>query len=166
MIQKGCRSYPFRENSRVLYLGAASGTTASHISDIVSDGMIFCIEFSKRVFIDLVEVCEKRKNMIPILADARKPEEYSRIVGKVDVIYQDLAQRNQSEIFLKNLRLFLRGGGFGILMVKARSINVAAKPRNLFQKIEQELEGRGYKVLENIHLDPYERDHAAIVVSQ
>ena len=166
MLRKGCRFFPIFEDSQVLYLGAANGTTASHFSDISSKGMVFCVEFSIRAFRDLTALCETRKNMVPILADANKPEVYRSIVGNVDVVYQDISQRDQTRIFLKNVDNFLKPKGSGILMVKARSIDVTAKPREIFKRTERELKEHGLKVLETIILKPYMKDHAAIVVKR
>ena len=166
MLRKGSRYFSLKEESQVLYLGAANGTTASHFSDISSKGMVFCVEFSIRAFRDLTALCETRKNMVPILADANKPEVYRSIVGNVDVVYQDISQRDQTRIFLKNVDNFLKPKGSGILMVKARSIDVTAKPREIFKRTERELKEHGLKVLETIILKPYMKDHAAIVVKR
>ncbi len=164
MLRKGCRYFPVQEKSQILYLGAANGTTASHISDLAVKGMLYCVEFSKKTFRDLTAVCEMRKNMVPILANANKPEMYRSIVSKVDIVYQDVSQRDQTGIFLKNLENFLKPKGFGILMVKARSIDVTARPKDIFKRTEGELREHGLKVLESLILKPYEKDHAAIVV--
>ncbi|UCG71155.1 MAG: fibrillarin-like rRNA/tRNA 2'-O-methyltransferase [Thermoplasmata archaeon] len=166
MLRKGCKVFPINEDSQILYLGAANGTTASHLSDIASSGTLFCVEFSKRAFLDLVDVCETRKNMIPTFADANKPKTYKNIVGKVDLVYQDVSQRNQTDIFLANVHSFLKSKGYGILMVKARSVDVTAKPKDVFKKAERELEKGGLKVLDNIILKPYEKDHAAIIIER
>jgi fibrillarin-like pre-rRNA processing protein len=166
MIRKDCKFFPIQENSQILYLGAANGTTPSHLSDIASNGMLYCVEFSKRAFRDLIEVCKKRKNMVPILANANRPEMYRSIVGKVDLVYQDVSQRNQTEIFLKNVKSLLKTQGFGILMVKARSVDVTAKPKDIFKEAERELKENGLKVLETVIFKPYEKDHAAIVVEK
>ncbi len=164
MLNKGCKFFPLKEGSSVLYLGAANGTTASHISDIVVKGVVYCIEFSPRAFRDLAEVCNKRKNMIPILANANHPELYSTMVDKVGFVYQDISQRNQTEIFLKNIQAFLKAKGHGILMVKARSIDVTAVPKTIFKDVERELKRAGLHVLESVDIGPYEKDHAAIIV--
>lgn len=166
MLRKGCKFFPIHEDSQILYLGAANGTTPSHLSDIASKGMIYCVEFSRRAFQDLIAVCEKRKNMVPILADANKPEMYKGIIGKVDLVYQDVSQRDQTKIFLKNVKDLLKPQGFGILMVKARSVDVTAKPKDIFKEAERELKGKGLKVLETVILKPYEKDHAAIMVKR
>ncbi len=164
MFRKGSRAFPLKEDSKVLYLGAANGTTASHFSDIASHGMVFCVEFSKRSFFDLADVCEERTNMVPILGDATKPSSYQAIVGKVDVVYQDISQRDQGGIFLANTKVFLGPGKMGVLMVKARSIDVTARPKDIFERVEKQLVDGGLEVLENIPLKPFEKDHAALVV--
>jgi fibrillarin-like pre-rRNA processing protein len=166
MLKKGSKLFPISSKSKILYLGAASGTTASHLSDIAEDGIIFCIEFSKRAFFDLVDVCELRRNMVPVLADASKPKMYKSIVGMVDLVYQDVSQRDQVGIFLLNLSNFLKPDGFGILMVKARSIDVTAKPKDIFDRAEREIQKGGYKVLQEIPLKPHEKDHAAFIVKR
>lgn len=163
MLLKGCSYFPFTKTSKVLYLGAASGTTSSHVSDICTDGIIYCIEFSPRSFRDLISVCELRENMMPILADASKPTEYSAIVGSVDVIYMDIAQREQSYIFMKNMKSYCKSGGLGIMAIKARSIDVSEKPEIIFSRVKKELSSE-FEVLELLDLEPFEKDHASIVV--
>lgn len=163
-LVKGGRFLPIREGSVVLYLGAGSGTTPSHVSDIVGEsGIVFCVEFAKRSMQDLIPVCEDRKNMVPILADANQPSQYKELVEKVDVIYQDVAQPNQVEIFLKNARLFLKDGGFGILMLKSRSVDVTLEPEQVYAIAQSELE-KEFEVLEVRKLDPDQTDHAAFVL--
>ncbi|UCF09183.1 MAG: fibrillarin-like rRNA/tRNA 2'-O-methyltransferase [Thermoplasmata archaeon] len=166
MLRKGVKFFPVKEDFRILYLGAASGTTASHLSDIAKNGTVFCVEFSKKAFFDLMDVCDKRRNMIPIFADATKPAAYKAVVGAVDLLYQDISQRDQVGIFLSNMGHFLPEGGFGILMVKARSIDVTARPKDIFKRAADELAGAGLSILENIPLRPFEKDHAAIIVKK
>jgi fibrillarin-like pre-rRNA processing protein len=163
-LLNGGRTFPFNNDSKVLYLGAASGTTASHLSDIVTDGMIYCVEFSQRSFRDLVLVCQTRKNMVPILEDAHFPERYKPMTGKVDIVYQDVSQKDQVLIFNKNLRACLKKNGFGILMVKARSINVAAAPSSIFKNVKQDIKAEGLKILDEVNLGPYAKDHLGLVV--
>lgn len=162
-LLNGLENFPFREDSRVLYLGASSGTTPSHISDILSNGLIYCVEFSPRMVRDLVELCRLRENMVPLLNDATKPREYMYMVEKVDVLYSDVAQPQQSELFMDNMRMFLKSGGVGIIMVKARSIDVTKNPKEIFKEEESKLKRGGFRVLERIDLEPYEKDHMAFV---
>ncbi|MCD6248283.1 MAG: fibrillarin-like rRNA/tRNA 2'-O-methyltransferase [Hadesarchaea archaeon] len=162
-ILRGLSPIPIAGGSRVLYLGAASGTTASHISDIVGrEGTIYCVEISPRPMRDLLAVCERRQNMIPILADASRPNQYHMIVEQVDVIYQDVAQPEQTNILLENARIFLKNKGYAFLALKARSIDVTKEPREIFRdeigKLERELE-----IVDSRILEPYAKDHAMIL---
>jgi fibrillarin-like pre-rRNA processing protein len=158
------QAFPFSKDSKILYLGAASGTTISHISDIIgNEGLIYSVEFSTRSMRDLVAVAERRKNIIPIHADARFPEEYSLIVPMVDIIYEDVAQPSQADILNTNVQTYLKKGGYFFLAVKARSIDVTKDPKIIFNEVQNELKGYGLNVLEVIDLEPYEKDHVMIV---
>ena len=97
MILKG-HTLKLEGNEKVLYLGAASGTTLSHLADIVDEGVIYAVEYSAKPFEKLLDLVRERRNIVPLLADASKPWKYSGIVEKVDLIYQDIAQKNQIEI--------------------------------------------------------------------
>lgn len=78
--------------SKVLYLGAASGTTVSHVSDIVGEnGHVYAVEFSKRCGRDLVNLAKKRTNIHPIIEDARKPTRYRMLIDMVDCVFADVA---------------------------------------------------------------------------
>jgi len=170
-ILKGVRGLPFKESSSVLYLGAANGTTAGHVADICKDGMVYCVEISQRSFRDLITACEAVKNMVPILGNAHSPNSYAPLVGSIDIVYQDISQRDQAAIFLKNLKAFIhREDGKrntkanGLLMVKARSIDVAKHPSDVYAVVLKELD-KECTVLDARQLDPFEKDHMAIMVS-
>lgn len=154
-----------KPNSKILYLGAATGTTASHISDIIKDGIVYSVENSPVAIKKLIQLSEKRRNIIPILGDANHTDRYSSIVSPVDMIYQDISQRNQAEIFISNVTRYLKKNGAGILMVKARSIDVSLKPKEAYDLVCSELKSSGLKIKEKIDLTPYEKDHTAIIVS-
>jgi len=158
-------SYKIKPNSNVLYLGAATGTTVSHISDILNEGLVYSVESSPIAIKKLIQVSNNRKNIIPILDDANHPDRYSPIVPIVDIIYQDISQRNQAEIFIENVKRYLKKNGFGILMVKARSINVSLEPKKAFDLVCSKLESNDIKILDKINLTPYEKNHAAIIIS-
>jgi fibrillarin-like pre-rRNA processing protein len=163
VIKNGLSELPFERDSRVLYLGAASGTTASHVSDLCPDGKVCCVEVSPRSFRDLLRVCAARPNMFPVKADAHRPDGYRSMAGEVDVIYQDIAQRDQEAVFLKNAGAFLREGGKGILMLKARSVAVAQRPEDVFRRTLESLgRDRRLRVLETLRLEPFHKDHLAI----
>jgi fibrillarin-like pre-rRNA processing protein len=144
----------------VLYLGAATGTTVSHIGDIVSDGLVYAVEFSPRAMRDLLRLCERRENIVPILANAAQPEEYCGLVEPVDLVYQDVAQRNQAEIASLNCARYLKPGGDLILMMKTRSIDVTASPESVYSSEIKNL--RGLDLLGAVDLLPFHQDHWAV----
>lgn len=162
-ILKGSPNIFIRKNNVILYLGAASGTTASHISDIVGkDGFIFALDFAPRVIRDLIFVAYERKNITPILADANMPLTYSDKVSSVDVIYQDIAQRNQADIFLKNIELFLKKDGYALIAVKARSIDISRQPKKIFAEIKRKLEEK-LVIIDYRTLEPFQKDHCFFI---
>ncbi len=156
--------FEIKPDFNILYLGAATGTTVSHLSDILTDGHIYAVENSAVSMKKLIKICDKRKNIIPIFEDAFHFERYQAIVPKVDFIYQDISQRNQSEIFIGNLKKYLKKGGSGILMVKARSIDVSLKPKKAYDLVIKKLEENNIEILGLVNLSPYEKDHAAILL--
>ncbi|HLC52483.1 MAG TPA: fibrillarin-like rRNA/tRNA 2'-O-methyltransferase [Candidatus Nanoarchaeia archaeon] len=166
MITKGCTNAGIRKNDVILYLGISHGYTASFISDMVGkEGVIFGIDPAPRVVRDLVFLAEDRKNIIPILADANHPEEYTDKVSQVDIVYQDIAQRNQDDIFIRNCKLFLKDGGYGLLAVKARSINIKKQPKEIFIEIRKRLE-KEFTVIDYKILEPFEKDHCMIIIKK
>jgi fibrillarin-like pre-rRNA processing protein len=156
-LAKGMKSFPVKPGSFVLYLGASSGTTASHIADIADT--VYCVEFSKRMMRELMLVCERKQNMIPILADARHPWEYSNTIGQVDVLVQDVAQPDQSGIVINNWDTFRFRDA--LLSIKARSINSVKDPQAIFKREVDKLRGK-FHILEEIDLQPYEEDHILV----
>jgi len=163
-VLKGLKKFPIKRGDKVLYLGAASGTTASHVSDIVGEkGHVYCVEFAPRSIRELIDnVCRFRMNMSPILADARMPEKYASLVGKVDVIYCDVAQPEQARILLDNAKMFLKKPGWIMLAIKARSIDVTKEPSKIYRQEIRILEENRLKISEVIHLEPFDKDHAMI----
>lgn len=161
-IRLGGMAVPFREDSKVLYLGAASGTTASHVADICSKGTVYCVEISQRSFRDLVRVCEVRRNMVPILGDATQPEALKFAVERADAVYQDIAQKNQAGIFAKAMTAF--GAKAGMLSLKARSEDVTRDPAKIFEESRGLLENMGFEVIDLVDLAPFEKDHAMLSV--
>lgn len=148
---------------KILYLGAASGTTVSHLSDIIDKGIIYAVEYSAKPFLKFIELAKERKNIIPILEDASKPWMYSGIVEEVDFVYQDIAQKNQVEIFKLNCKIFLKERGEGIIMVKARSIDSTVDPEIVFNKVVKEL-SKDFKILRYGTLEPFHKDHVFVHV--
>jgi len=164
-IYKGLKTFPVSKGDKILYLGVASGTTASHLSDIVGKkGIIYGIEISERVLRDLLPVAEARKNIVPILANARLPETYYWI-EEVDLVYADVAIPDMSEVLVRNCERFLKEGGYAMIAIKARSIDVTARPRKVFEREKEKLK-KHFKVIDFVVLDPYEKDHCMIVMKK
>ncbi|MEM2147684.1 MAG: fibrillarin-like rRNA/tRNA 2'-O-methyltransferase [Candidatus Bathyarchaeia archaeon] len=166
---KNIKEVPIKPTHHVLYLGAASGTTASHVSDIVGEnGHVYCVEFASRAIRELVNnVCPYRVNMTPILEDARFPEKYALFIrGKVDDIYCDIAQPEQAKILADNADLFLKKPGWVMLAVKAQSIDVTKEPSEIYKREVKVLESRGFTVEDVVHLEPYDKAHAMILAKK
>lgn len=163
----GLKTLPQIRDKKILYLGVSTGTTSSHFSDILRDGVIYGIEFSPKVMRKYFRLAEQRKNLIPILADARRPEEYSSFVFEVDLIYQDVAQPDQATIFGRNSQEFLKSGGKGVLAVKSQSIDVTKEPDEVFSNQISELEENfGLKIQDCKSIDAFEKKHAVIVIKK
>ena len=165
-LLNGLENLELTDTSKVLYLGASTGTTVSHISDIVINGRIYAVEFSPTTTKKLVRLSNQRRNIAPILGDATKPKEYLNIVEKTDLVYCDVAQPTQSELFMKNMNMFAKEDGMGLLMLKARSIDVVQKPKKIFKIEEKKLKEKGFKIIEKVKLEPYEKDHLAFLVEK
>lgn len=149
--------------TKLLYLGAASGTTVSHCSDVVGPtGIVFAVEFSPRSGRDLIEMAKKRVNVVPIIEDARLPLRYRMLVGMVDTIFSDVAQPDQARIVGLNAQYFLKAGGHAVISIKANCIDSTVAPEKVFAKEVQKLREMQFKPLEQITLEPYERDHAVV----
>ncbi len=161
-IIKGLKYLPIKYGIKVLYLGASTGTTASHVSDIVgSGGLVFCVESTSRVARELIaRVATYRSNIIPIIEDARKPNAYFSVTGKVDVVYCDIAQPDQTEIAMTNCKMYLKKGGYLILVIKTRSIDVTKEPKYVVDNEVARLRTNGFDVEEVINLQPFDKDHA------
>jgi len=167
-ILKGLETVPIQPGHRVLYLGAASGTTASHVSDILGEeGHVYCVEFAARSIRELVDnVGAYRFNMSPILADARLPEKYAALVGKADDIYCDVAQPEQARILADNADRFLKPRGWTMLAVKAQSIDVTKEPSEIYRQEIKTLESRLFEIRQTVHLEPFDKAHAMIVAQR
>ncbi|GAB7016965.1 fibrillarin-like rRNA/tRNA 2'-O-methyltransferase [Methanogenium cariaci] len=148
---------------RVLYLGAANGTTVSHVADYVET--VYAVEFAPRPMQDLIEVARRRHNIVPIMGDANRPEVYGCFVEAVDMIYQDVAQPNQADILRKNLP-FLKNGGIVVLMLKARSVDVRKKSEEVAEETRTALQEMGLTIVWTGTLDPFHRDHTCMICTK
>ena len=153
-----------KPGSKVLYIGAAAGTSVSHVSDIVGPtGAVYAVEFSHRPGRDLINVAKSRTNVIPIIEDARHPLKYRMLIGMVDVVFADVAQPDQARIVALNSHYFLKNGGHSVIAIKASCIDSTAAPEAVFRREVSKLQSENFKPLEQLTLEPYERDHAVVI---
>ena len=132
-ILGGLDNIHIKPGAKVLYLGAASGTSVSHVADVVGpEGIVYAVEFSHRSGRDLINMAKKRTNVIPIIEDARHPAKYRMLVGSVDVIFADVAQPDQARIVAYNAEYFLKNGGHAVISIKASCIDSTAQPEAVF----------------------------------
>lgn len=160
----GLKDFPIREGSVVLYLGSAEGTTVSHVSDIVgSKGLVVSVDISPKAMATFSKLVESRENIIPLLADANMPDKMKDELGdfSVDVIVQDVSQRNQADIFLKNMHAFGKKGAHGLLVIKARSVDSSIDPQRVLKK-ELSLIEKKLSVVQILDLNRFESDHFLI----
>ncbi|CAG8100063.1 unnamed protein product [Penicillium nalgiovense] len=152
-----------KPGSKVLYIGGASGTSVSHVADIVGPtGNVYAVEFSHRSGRDLIGMATHRTNVIPIVEDARHPLRYRMLVPMVDVIFADVAQPDQARIVGLNAHMFLKAEGGVIVSIKANCIDSTAKPEVVFAKEVQKMREEKIKPKEQLTLEPFERDHCIV----
>jgi len=162
-ILGGLDNIYMKPGSKVLYLGAASGTSVSHVADIVGPtGTVFAVEFSHRSGRDLVNMATHRTNVIPIVEDARHPLKYRMLVSMVDCIFADVAQPDQARIVGLNAHLFLKAGGGVLVSIKANCIDSTAAPEAVFAREVAKMKEERIKPKEQLTLEPFERDHAMV----
>lgn len=160
----GLENIHIHPGSKVLYLGASSGTTVSHVSDIVGEtGLVYAVEFSQRSGRDLINLAMKRRNIVPIIEDARHPYKYRMIVGAVDTVFADVSQPDQSRIVIINCEYFLKDNGGVVMSIKANCINSALPAETVFADEVNILKKNEIKPKEQVSLEPFEKDHAIIV---
>ncbi|MDD3083467.1 MAG: fibrillarin-like rRNA/tRNA 2'-O-methyltransferase [Candidatus ainarchaeum sp.] len=165
-IKNDLKKNIFFKKSIVLYLGSAEGTSVSHVSDIIGEkGIIFCVDLSNIAMQKLAKLAEERKNLFPILSDANKIENYLEFIEKnsIDILFQDISQRNQIEIFLKN-SIFLKKNCFGALSLKTKSISQENAKKTL--EIEKKKLEEKFEIIQIINLEPFEKEHYLIIVKK
>lgn len=163
-IMGGIENLHIYPGAKVLYLGAASGTSVSHVSDIVGpEGKVYAVEFSHRSGRDLVNLAKKRTNIVPIVEDARHPQKYRMLIGMVDTIFSDVAQPDQARIVALNASFFLKNEGHFVISIKASCVDSTAPPEAVFASEVAKLKENQFKPREQVTLEPYERDHAVVI---
>ncbi len=168
-IKNGLTESIFHRGEHVLYLGSAEGTTVSHVSDIVGEeGSVFCIDISEIAMMKLVKLAEERANIMPIVSDAQNIKNYketiNEIAGEVDSLFQDISQRNQAEIFVRNADC-LKKGGLGALTIKTKSIS-QSKGKDEVLENETELLKKAFDIIQIVNLEPFEKHHYMVLVKK
>ena len=97
-----------------------------------------------------------------IVEDARLPNRYRMLLSIVDVIFADVAQPDQARIVIYNAQHFLKDGGHVLISIKASCIDSTMPPETVFASEVQKLREGQFKPLEQVTLEPYERDHAMV----
>lgn len=166
-IKKGLKNLPIKKGFKILYLGIASGTTVSHFSDIIGkEGVIYGIDVAERALRELIPHAERRGNIIPILADARIPENYEKnVIEKVDLVYCDVASPDQAQLLVWNSKKFLKSDGWAIISIKSQSIDVTKPPKEVYEKCLEEFE-KYFEIVDKVELDPYEKAHMFVVMKK
>lgn len=162
-LNLGLEHFRFRYDSNVLYLGASTGTTVSHVSDLCYNGRIFAVESSYEPFVKLIKLSEARKNIYPILEDANYVERYSHFLDPIDIIYQDISQRNQVQIFNSNTSSRPEATS-AILILKMRAISSRMSEKQILNSSLEEIEG--FRVKEVLNLKPFHKAHYLIYMER
>ena len=158
VLGKG-KNWPFTKESKILYLGSAEGNTVKFLSKLCVNGEIIAIDISAIAMAELIALAEKETNIIPFLGDAHFPNKYQAYARKPDILYQDVAQADQIEIFTRNYKFFNPKCGF--LMIKSRSMS--GKDKNIFDKVENILK-KEFNYLEIIDITKWAKGHKAYYV--
>jgi fibrillarin-like pre-rRNA processing protein len=163
-LKNGLQENIFFAGQKVLYLGSAEGTTMSHVSDLVGEkGMVLGVDVSEIAMMKLIDLAETRKNIFPILADAEQTDQYKEYMGgEVDTMFQDIAQRNQAEIFVKNAK-FLKKKGLAAIAIKTKSISQSKKKEDILAEEKKELK-KAFDILQVVSLEPYEKGHYLLLL--
>src|SRR3989338_2403891 len=165
-IANGLKEMPIKHGGIVLYLGASTGTTVSHVSDIAGpEGFVYGIEFAELVLRNLIDLANQRKNMAAIKADARKTGEY-KWIEECDVVFADIADPQETEIALRNCKEFLKKGGYLMISIKSQSIDVTKKPKEIYEQEKKKIETAGFHVVQVIDLEQHEEKHCLIVAKK
>ena len=164
-IINGLKNIPINSGSTILYLGSSTGTTPSHVSDIVGKtGLLFCVEISSRVARDFIDnVVSFRNNIIPIIADARNIDNYTSIFRNIDSVYCDISQPDQTDIAISNCKTFLASNSQLLLVIKSRSIDTTKEPQSIYKQEISKLESNGFEINQMVDLHPFDKDHVLIL---
>ena len=152
----GGKNWPFVKNSKILYLGSAEGNTINYLSEICRSNSITAIEISPVAMAELLVLARKKDNIIPCLCDAHFPEKYRVQANNPEIIYQDIAQNDQVDIFIRNCEYFKPKQAF--LMLKTQSM--AKKDIDVFKTTEKRL-NKIFGRVECVNISKWAKGHSA-----
>ena len=155
-LMAGGENWPFKKNSKVLYLGSAEGNTISYLSEICLTNNITAVEISAVAMAELLVLAKTKENIIPCLEDAHFPEKYRIQANNPEIIYQDIAQNDQVDIFIRNCKFFNPKQAF--LMLKTQSIS--NKKKKILEDTENLLK-EIFKTVESININKWAKGHSA-----
>ena len=155
-LAAGGQNWPFGNNSKVLYLGSAEGNTISYLCEICKTNTITAVDISAIAMAELLVLAKNKENIIPCLNDAHFPERYRIQANNPEIIYQDIAQNDQVDIFIRNCKYFKPKYAF--LMLKTQSI--AGKNKDIFKDTEKKLKNIFEKV-ETVNINKWAKGHSA-----
>lgn len=164
-IKKGFK-LNLNPNSKVLYVGCSTGTTLSHIADIVTTGDIVANDVSPESMISLIKLMKIKKNIIPILSDYRSLVKNPDLKNeKFDFIFQDVSQKDQTTVFIEIVKKFLLPKGQAAISLKTRSIDSRLSPKQVLKRECDKIRKAGLKIIKTLNLEPFEKDHYFLEVS-
>ena len=155
-LMAGGKNWPFKKNSKILYLGSAEGNTISYLSEICLTNNITAVEISAVAMAELLVLAKTKENIIPCLEDAHFPEKYRIQANNPEIIYQDIAQNDQVDIFIRNCNYFKPECAF--LMLKTQSIS--GKNKTIFEDTKIKL-NEIFKNVEIININKWAKGHSA-----
>jgi len=152
------------KRDNILYLGASTGTTINYVSKLI-DGLVFAVENSPDMAINLVKLAERRKNIAPVFCDARNIEFIKKAMfgTKINILFQDIPSFDQAEILIKDSLLVDKDARI-FLSLKTQSIS-QQEPEKTLREVEEKLK-KHFKILHVENLEPYHRKHYFLILQK
>ena len=165
-IKKNLKEIPICGESIILYLDSSSGTTVSHISDVLKKGKIFAVDSSKEMMKKFMKLVYNRKNIFPVLESARNYKKYDIPSNtNIDLIIQDVACVDQVDILINNSDYYLKSGGKVLMSIKTQSIDSIKKPGVVIEEQKEILKCK-FKILQTLNLEPFEKNHWLLLMEK
>ncbi|KAK1358838.1 hypothetical protein POM88_043312 [Heracleum sosnowskyi] len=153
-IMCGVKNICVKPGAHVLYIGDVCEITVTYLSDLVgSDGLVYVVGISDVV----VNMVEKRPNVITIIEKPNLCCNYRMVLGMVDVIFANvvnpIVSPHEAHWIVNNARFYLRAGGHYMISTQANNINSTSQgilANNDFQ--------RQFNPIELVMLEPIVRE--------